>query len=183
MLKVLIQYFNASVFQLAAWNSSFIYIRKQFLNAWINFHLFGVIAKDIVCYNVSAFSRSDDRKSKKHLLPGKICLCFVEITYIGTKNITEKMKQFQRLWSRTKRVFDKNLYETTWATKHHESQKEQQKSACLCDFDKQLSTDVGVCDLEVWDKTPLWKSFETNIDFVGEQKFLLQNYLKWNNSR
>jgi len=52
-----------------------IYARKK-LNAWINFHLFGVIVKVILCDNVGAFETSENRKSNKQLLPGKVCLCF-----------------------------------------------------------------------------------------------------------
>ena len=56
--------------------------------------MFVVIAKDIFCFIVGAFARSDDRKSKKRLLRGTIVCMFAEIKSNGTKNITGKKNKF-----------------------------------------------------------------------------------------
>lgn len=72
------------------------------LNAWIKFHLFVVIAKDIVRFNVGAFVRSDDRKSKKYLLPGKICLCFCGSKKYRNNNISVKIAAISNVLKQSK---------------------------------------------------------------------------------
>jgi len=74
------------MFQLAVRNTVFfIYFWKQTLNAWINFHLFVFIAKDIACCNVSDFKRSIDKKSKKFCCREEYVSVFLEMKSNGTK--------------------------------------------------------------------------------------------------